>query len=748
MAFDINTAQPEQQIQPQQTGQPTGGFDLSTAQPEQQQVGGFTRATFEPIQTGRPKSPLNLLQELTFSGAGNDRDLQMDYVKKVLPESAITMSDDNRILVDGTPLNPEGFDLGDISRNALDVLPLGGQVLGSLGGLSAGSAAGPVGIVVGGIVGGVAGANVGRQAQLAIGDFFGLDVNGRDYLEALGDESKIALTGEILGAGIVGAGSLAGKGARAIAKPLSRTKVAKGMSNLWKGAIGKLKGATPDVFQFVFSTDPSVTNYMMNKNLNFNQSMDDILNFKFFEDGFSLERSVGMLFNKKMKQEQYANFINTIGKQKSNALVDLADNIAKNSKDMGYRQLLKLMGADLSDETVDQLARKGSGSILSGVNLKEDRSITVANRIIDFLTDNEKRIGKQLGKMRSDAIKANPTKEVNVEDTISGLSGIVQRFNRAVTKTGKPPKVKGLNKVVEILESMVDDTGVVSTKTLTLRQLDHLDRNILDPVADEIFKNKNISGAFKTQFREVLEGFRAKVDDTLGIGRLNQDYSFLKGIMADTKINRSTAVQSMENVVRNFGKQNQLTKDTLIDALRSVGDKGLKLEDDILSLSAGRELLDLDTKLPKMVSKLQNQFEASNFLKGGDREMEVLLRNISGTSNAPQVGGFFKDVMNRQVAKEFSNQGANVLRLQTILGILGFGSLGPLGGVGGFAAASQLNPKSLAKILRSASRRKAAAKGIPEFVSRKAKQVASERNKATARALLGRLVNQGNTNQQ
>jgi hypothetical protein len=709
------------------------------------------------------QSKLSWVQEVKLSTLGNDKDLIMKNIRIMLPSSIVTLDESNEITIDGSRYNPEGFDLGDITRNASDILPLGGQVLGSIKGFMLGGAAtAGVGAIPGGIVGGTIGALAGREIQLALGDFLGLDVDGRDYLEAAGNEIAIALPGEIAGAGLGVAGKFVGKGVGKLAKPLGNTKIARGTSNFVKQLFKKAKGMTPDTMQYIFQVPNEATEQVLNRAINNNQSIDQVLDPKFFDKNFSLKRISKMFFGKEVKEDVFTDYISNIGKQHSNALSDLANNIAQNSKDPYTMVLLKEMGIDLSDDTLGLIGRRGS-TILSPENLDPNRSIQLADSILDFVEKNQKEISTALNSQRTKMINsAGAAKEVNVESLVTRLQKVHNDLTRSVTPDGKPVKLKGVDKLREILDTLTPKAKNAKplynaqgqlikpsipqpVTKLTLSQTDTLDRFVMDPIADEMFPNPNISNLLKGEFNDIIKGFRNTVDNELGIKGLNEQYSMFKDLITDAKFNRATARASLDSKIRNYAKQSQLEKNTLDSVLLSRNKlDGQKLKQQLSNYSAAQELLGVDRKLGKSVNSLQKIMEESNFLaRQFDTTQEVMFKNISDFSSNPNISNIYWDTLNRQTAKVFDHGGANVFRAGSILNQLQLGSIlsgamafGAIGAIGGVGLASQFSPKGAARILRWASK----FGNIPNASKAITRRMTTHKNTAIERALLGRLL--------
>ena len=92
----------------------------------------FKEAQFDPIA---PSEKLNFVQELVYSFAPDDQKEQ--YLQEQFPNSKIDFDEEKGFVLDGAAVNPQGFDLGDLSRNASKSFSLAGQVAGSILGFGA-----------------------------------------------------------------------------------------------------------------------------------------------------------------------------------------------------------------------------------------------------------------------------------------------------------------------------------------------------------------------------------------------------------------------------------------------------------------------------------------------------------------------------------------------------------------------------------------------------------------------------------
>jgi len=719
----------------------------------------FTTAQFSDLPSERTKSPLNPWQEIVYSGAGNDKDLQFKALQKFLPENDITVSEDGDFMVDGNRLNPAGFDFGDITRNLLDIFPLIGQVGGSLagaiGGAAAGATAGGVGAVpgaiAGNIIGGTAGATTGRVVQLGLGDLFGLDVDGKDYLEAISNEAGIALTGELLGAGIAG---VAGKVGKPIMGKLGGTKLAKGASNMWTNILKKLKKNSPAVLEYMSGVDQRALQRVMDTGaVKHGQSISKVLAPEFFDDGYGGELASKLIFGKSNVVDDL--FIGD--KKVSLALRELVGNIRENKKNPATQELIKnLFGGEIDNDVISTILTKSDNQLFSGKFLDADAPLNLAKKFTNIIENETNLVGNMVKKAKTAAIKKTGlSTPVQIDDVIGELNTIIKNEVRPLVPFGQKGKLGPLSQIQDIINrsTRTTATGKALVKETSLGNALKLDK-LLDDSYEVMLKSNKIPSSVANRFSEVKKVFNKRIDDMLGLTEYNQSFSMFKEILEGSKLDKTLALEGLENRFSNMGKQSQFFKNAVDDVLTAakskVGGKsaGLGLIDDIKTYNNVKRLMDMDSsgKLSATLSKFTDIINNGNFVSGtGDRLIERTLKSLGKAMKKETGFDFFEEgILNRQTALKFSGTKLNVLRVGSILtlalgGLGGFSQFGALGAVGGLTAAAQLTPRNIAKGLVSFDKL-AKQKLLEKAGAKTSKMLANDQTLAVSRALLGKLV--------
>lgn len=730
-----------------------------------QSTEGFTTATFQDLPSG--KSPLNPLQEVIFSGSGNDKDLQFKALQQFLPDSEITVAEDGDFMVDGARLNPAGFDFGDITRNLLDIIPLTGQVVGSVKGAALGTMAAPgAGTVGGAIVGGTVGATAGRTVQLALGDALGLDVDGKDYLRAMQNEAQIALTGEVLGAGLYGAGKVTGKVLSPVAKKLAQTKMAKGASNLWVNTLSKLKKSAPAALEYLGGVDQAgvrrvldLATDLQGNPVKHGQTISQVLAPDFFRQDYGADLSSKLLFG-----ETSDNLLEglMIGDKKiSGALRSLVNNVQKNKGKTSTKQLIQLMSdGQVDDSLIDFISRKSSSEIFSATNLDVNRPLNLAKGFVELIEGEQNLVGNLVRKAKKKAIEQKGLSvPVQIDDIVESLDNVIRNEIRPLVPFGKRGKLGPLTKLQDIVNRTTRQTatGKAIVKETRLSNALKLD-NLLDDTYEVLSKNKNIPSSISNKVFEIKKAFNKRIDDLLELGGVNQEYSMFMEILEGTKLDKQLGVEALENRFKSYSQQSQFFKNAVSDVLTASktkvkgANKGLKLLGNIEDYSQVKKLLDFDSTggATNMFNKFNNLINSQNFVSNpGDSLIEKQLKSLGKIAKAETGFDFFEQgIMNKHTAKLFDGTRLNQLRINSILnmalgGIAGFSQFGPLGAVGGLTLASQLTPKNIAAGLVRFDKM-AKMKAITKGAEIGKKITSNKQNQAMARALLGRLVAQNN----
>jgi hypothetical protein len=691
---------------------------------------------------GKPKSPLSFWQEISFSGAGDDKELQMKFLKQMLPDSEVGFDEDGDLTVDGNRLNPKGFDFGDLTRNTLDAIPLFAQIGGSIAGATAGATAGGVGAIPGAVIGGTAAATAGRGVQLAIADAFGMDVDGRDYIRVLGNSAKVALTGEVVGAGL---GIVGGKVIKPLAGKIGSSKMAKGASNAWTSMLTKLRKSAPGVIEYISGADKSAIKYALDQNINGGQTISQVLDPKFFDTRYGGEMSSRLLFNESIENAIGSFDVGT--KKVSKSIRLLVDNVIKNKNKVATKELIKeISNGKIDDGLLNHISKQAKvDDIFSVKNLDKDAPLNLAKKFMDSIEGESKMLGKKISENRNKALKNFRGKKVDIE-TGSTMTAIREMLDDAVAPArvgAEPGRLGPLKQIDDILERFaIEDVSIEPGTFSSISESMKLN-TIMDDVADSLSKNKVIPDRIKGKFYEIHKNFSKEIDRTLGLEEVNGAFNEFLNIVEAGKFNASTSLEMLETRFANIEGQSRFFVNAVDDVLSSMGkSKGIPLLDDINNYMYAKKLMDLDSAgVPKsMLTGMTDIVNNSAFLSGkGDSAKEFILKRISGIMKNEGGEDFFKNILNKETAVAFSGSNPNVLRVSSILGMAGLGIGGPLGGMIGLASGTALTPNGIKKGL-VAFDKMAQKKMLEKTAAKTSKAVSSEKSVATARALLGRLL--------
>ena len=120
------------------------GFDINSARPVQiQSDGGFNLSTAVPVEQSKQEQPLSFMERTKYSFG--DEQGRKGYLEEKYPNRNIRQLPNGKFSVNGVPVDPEGFDLGDIADVTDEIVRLGFQLKGASEGAAAGVAAGSPG---------------------------------------------------------------------------------------------------------------------------------------------------------------------------------------------------------------------------------------------------------------------------------------------------------------------------------------------------------------------------------------------------------------------------------------------------------------------------------------------------------------------------------------------------------------------------------------------------------------------------
>lgn len=697
-----------------------------------------------PIVDDKP-SPLNPVQNLILGTMPEEN--KIPYLQKEFEGRNVQFNPDSGITVDGAPVNPKGFDAGDILRSVGYAIPFAAQVAGSMAGATVGIPAGPLGIAAGAVSGGVAGATAGEAIRIGsgklllegLGKHLDLSDEGKTFINSLADTAKGAAVGEALGLGI-------GSGVSA----LTKTQLYKGASDAWSKTVDKLKNSDApisDVLKFVGNIDKDATRVVLR------DKPSVVLNEQYFDPNKTSKIASKTLFG----TEDFTSLGITNKDGVEKGTIALAKSI-KDIDEPAYDHLLSSFGVD--KELINGIRASNVDEVLSSINTNNPRRATeLAMRSIKEIQDQEKSLGEELFKSEIKAIKEKSnvhiyTGDISKEiDTILGKGSLLKDIKVPGFVTKPAMKFAGSDKLEElgnILKGVNKSTGEKQAYGyIPTKQLFNIKKQF-DAKVDEIFLNQNIQPEIKDQVSKIAKVFRSKYYDTLGISNETKAYSIFKDMTDSVIINGKNARYALENKINNFKSLTGAEQDDFVKAMSSTKN-GSSIIKEINDYGLSKSIRNINTE--KMLKGLSAPLSTKSFLSSNttDSTTEGILRDISNrllTSTNKNISNraFAIDAERALASKAFLANNQNLLRLQTLTGMLGVGGLisgGPMGGaVGAGLALSFANPQNLGKMLIKAETISPSLKAANDKFGQSL--AVTERKKALLRAIMSSSIKENN----
>lgn len=689
------------------------------AEPTPQAGPSFSTADFE-ISDMNTKSPLSFAQNLMLGLAANDES-RIGYLTEEFAGKEVKVDPERGLLVDGMVVNPKGFDLGDVPRNAGYAIPFAGQVLGSiLGGMLGGLAttptvAGiPLGVAGGALAGGTLGATAGEGLRLAMGDILGLDVDGKDVLHNLTEEAKYAAIGETLGLG-VGASAIGIKGAL---KPLGKTKFIRGIANIYRKTFIKLgKSISPTAAQYVGGVDRRAAQYLGYV------TPSKLLTEANFDPSRTTKIVKKVLFG-----NENLNIIDDIvkGKNVQSGVVRMAK-VIKDVGDDTYDDFIK-QTFGISDDTIKTIKNSNLDDLISPKNLSENRAYDIAEDVVNGIKGHSEKLSKDINRLEIQAIKAGKgSVKMPIEDIGKEVDKIIRSTNlsKGLKVPGfqrqAPPTVRGMRNLETIRdmfyakptkEAAKEALGKkITQKEIKYKLIDKVNlkqakifKDKLQAQINQFISNDTVPTELRKAAGNINKAFRNRYYNYMGTKDVSANYRLFADVLEDLRIQGGNGIGRVKNLIKAKGGLEQM--DELVKQLPESG----KIYSDISKMRAGDELKNISAK--KLMTRFEGMLNKTEILDLGKKSGgEELLENFShrfATSKNPALNqlAFFGDAQNSLAAKKFLEGSTNVLRLTTLAtmlglgGVLGYQKLGPLGAVGGTAAVLALSrPRNLARLL-------------------------------------------------
>lgn len=664
---------------------------------------------------------LSIAQNLILSFSAND-ERRIQFLQEQFPENQVGLDDQGNIIIDDKRINPRGFDIGDIGRNAGYAFNLGGQILGSLKGASIGTVGGPVGIRAGLIAGGTIGGSVGEAIRLGVGEAIGLDQTEKEVLSRIAEEAVVSGTGEAIGLATLGAGNIVARG------PVGKT-----VSSLWRKTIDaakKLKLPVEDILKYTSNIDEDATRIAIIEN-----KPSQVLNAEYFNQDKGMQIAKNTLFGKESNQLAPMQLDNLKNNGFTRGQEMLIKSI-KQSNNEGLDNLYQRFG-NIDNEAMQIIKGSNIDDLLKSENLSDDAYLRIAEDVANNLNKRREDLGKAL-EIKTDQAKGT----FNFDDVALQAAQIAKpQLDNIIQKQGFQPKklpdVKGYKELEDLMESffgikigtvdgqIIDSNGQVILRAAkpTKRPFGDLSKkdvlklnNSIDNQISTIVTNDNIPPSIRDAANEIRKSFKDSYYRQLNLGAESQAFADFARLTDDIQTNGRNAIVNLANTLKGSSQTGILGRADIINALNGVR-SGLGE-----SLLAKTARISTAQRISKKVSasKLLENFEKQisrkqilSSIKSGSQTNESILRSIDNSiklDKNPEISSraFFNESQKFLAAQEFNKNTANMLRMQTVLGVMGITSL-PFGlGIGGIAgiAASQLtNPKFIAKMLVAAEKK-------------------------------------------
>lgn len=684
-------------------------------------VMGSTAQPVSPDISIEENQDLSLSQNLMLSFAAND-EKRIEFLQEQFPDSQIGLDQQGNIIVDDKRINPRGFDIGDVGRNAGYSFNLGGQIIGSITGATIGSPAGPGGIATGLVVGGTGGGAIGEGIRLGVGEALGFDNTEKEVLDRIAEEAIVSGAGEVIGLATLGLGNVVARG------PIGGT-----VASMWRKTIDgarKMKLPVEDILKYTSNIDEDATRIAVKK-----YKPSQVLNAEYFDQDKGMNIAKKTLF----------------GKEADNLSPRQLNNTLNNGFTRGQEMIIKSI-KELNDEGMDDIYRSYAGidneaiqiikgskvdDILKSENLSDDAYLRVAEDVANNLNKRREELGKAL-QIKTDQAQGT----FNFDDVALQAAQIAKpQLDNIIQKEGfqpkKLPSVKGYKELEDLMESffgikigtvdgqIIDSNGQVILRATkpTKRPFGDLNKkdvlklnNSIDNQISAIVTNDSIPPSIRNAANEIRKSFKDSYYRQLNLGDESKAFADFAKLTDDIQTNGRNAIVNLANTLKGSSQTGILGRADIINALNGVrSGLGESLLSKTARISAAQRIAQ-KANATKILENFEKQISRKQILssvRSGSQTNESILKSIDDhlkTSKNPNVvsRAFIDESQKFLAAQEFNKNTANMLRMQTVLGVMGITSL-PFGlGIGGIAgvAASQLtNPKVIAKMLVAAEKR-------------------------------------------
>ena len=663
---------------------------------------------------------LNPFQEIMLGLTPND-EIGINYLTKQLQGKHVS-TNGRDILVDGMPINPKGFDLGDITRNAGYIFPFAGQVIGGLMGIGAGTVAGaPTGpgafatAAVGGIRGATIGSSIGEGLRLATGKLLNLDSDGEAVFNSMADNAKATIFSEILGLGVVHGGG-------AVLNKVGKTAFVKGISDIYQKSIAKLKDLAPDALHFLGGIETNAIKIATQEN-----RPSQVLNSKYFDP-----EAINKIITQTLFGDANMPLLKLERMNPVTGFTHGSEMIAKSIGDLknpAYNSLIKNLDNRITDETIETIANNPINKIINKANADVSGYLPafLAKKSIDTIDMYKEKLGSEVDKaiMRSTKDKFGTphflfddiTKSIQ---NILGTTGITKGVTEAGFVKKSYPKIAGIDELMNIrnlfrgVEKQAGKEKFFSS--IPKKDAVHL-REQFEAMTESVLNRETVPRQVKEAVIKIKDSFRKSFYDQFNSLPEVKAFKEFSDLTDNVSLQGFNSQERIQNLVKNFGKANEaeLSRDAFSRVLKAIPDgKGAAILDDIRLYAAGRNISEIDPV--SLITKMNGPLSSKQLIDPtSNSSMESLLRSVDqAMSQSPKMSNrlFINEARKAVAAKGFLGGSPNVMRVATVAGITGIASalatlgMGFVGGIGGAAASIILTkPENIAKMLVSADKR-------------------------------------------
>lgn len=634
--------------------------------------------------------------------------------------SNVSSDPEKGITIDNKPINPKGFDVGDISRNAGSIFPLAGHILGSIVGFTGGAtiasptvAGIPVAAGAGAMAGATAFAGIGEGIRLGIGDILGLDVEGKEYYDRITDEIKLAAASEAIGLGI--------------APVLGKVATAMGRGRALKGSADFLKKNMNNVSEKLgVGTAKTYAHYVGGVEKHFNDAL--------FQPAIGGPNKV--FTPEIMAPDKLHRVINKVLFGKEIVSDSILNRTSTETADMGLKMMAKslkkinnqqyddliggLMGA--SDDLIQTIKAIPEDKLFSKEFLNPSKGAFIANSFSHMTKKKTEALGKKIA--GSERILANAANKTGVKFSFKQSQTFLKnqiKQLKSATRAGEEgiiPAIK-LRKLEELEDMMVQmskqgtDTALEKINPGAFVKI----KNNMDTQIKNLFERGEADIVVKDAARRFAEkmrneyyekiGFKAKVFERgTGIklsqrqGKEISDFRMFQEVLEDLHMQGGKDITAqVQNLLKGLSRVPKKTTAKVLTTPQERMRKFISANKEFSKHIDDMAIFDATTQMKVVQSrdvfaKFEKMLRRPELVQMfNDPIGEIFLKNVDNIMPAGRK--FLNDAIRVQVANAFQGQTINMLRLTAIASMMGIGAMGF--GPAGIAGAAVLTQPSVTR---------------------------------------------------